>query len=422
MKILNLFLVLLLVLPISLAVEEMVQSKIMAYPPYQANTGLNQYYTVDFDEEGDATIAAKIEIQNFDKEGVSQIQFEIPGNNIRMINLVQEYFLYTEDCNNWQKVCNDLGCLDKCTSYFPRQIWPPQYESINYETSVLSNSVVYRMKLPHKINQSETSSIIVYYKTRSYTEKSLGIFDFKFETIKLNFDTNTVNVGVSVSGDLHLKGTSQKVNYLPEFERAAADFSMGKVGEMANVVGYIGQGSYSKNANSLDPMESFSLTGSYAKSWLNLYRFRIFIGLLIAAGLIFGAYYALKKLKVLEQKNAVKCIWSGIVSSLALIILWVLTSLFLSLIRKYVYYDTQTIISLIVLLLVGIISLFIMFGPLVYFGLKYGLKEAVMATISFLISLMVFGVIATIILVLLMPSNSGPIYRYAMEAAKSVAL
>ncbi|MDD5133129.1 MAG: hypothetical protein PHD81_02620 [Candidatus Nanoarchaeia archaeon] len=420
MKILNLFLVLLLVLPISLAAEEMAQTKIMAYPPYQANTGLNQYYTVDFDEEGDATVAAKIEIQNFDKEGVSQLQFEIPGTNVRMINLVQEYFLYTEDCSNWQKVCNSMGCLDQCTSYYPRQIWPPQYESINYETDTLSNSVLYRMKLPHKINQSETSSIIVYYKTRSYTQKNLGIFDFNFETIKLNYDTNSVNVGVSVSGDLHLKGTSQNVNYLPEFERAAQDFSMGKVGEMANVVGYIGQGSYSRNANSLDPMESFSLTGSYAKSWLNLYRFRIFIGLLIAIGLIFGAYYALKKLEVFEQKNAKKCIWSGIASSLALIILWTLTSLFLNLINKYAAYNVQSMIFLMVLLLIGIISLFVMFGPIVYFGLKYGLKEAVIATISFLISLVIFGIIATIILVLLMPSNSGPIYRYAMETAKAV--
>src|SRR3989344_5147217 len=69
----------------------------IAYPTNSYNQN-NQYYTVTFDGEGEASVIGKLNFYNFGKNQINNIRLEIPGNNIRIINIVQEYYGYNAIC------------------------------------------------------------------------------------------------------------------------------------------------------------------------------------------------------------------------------------------------------------------------------------------------------------------------------------
>ena len=90
MKIKILLLMLILLIPQVLA----------SYAPYYSNSfGQNtQYYTVNFDNEGEASVLARLNFHNIQIIPLDTIKLEIPGNNIRIINVVQEYYSYNNVC------------------------------------------------------------------------------------------------------------------------------------------------------------------------------------------------------------------------------------------------------------------------------------------------------------------------------------
>lgn len=395
-------LLILLVLPFVFAM--------MPYP--YPDTGVNQYYSVNFDGEGEATIAAKFEIQNNIKDDLNEIQLEIPGRQVRMINIFQEVYEYEEVCSNWIKVCNkdNTNCELQCERYYKNQIWPPKYKKIDYSIDQLSESNLYKLNLPVKIAEGEKATIILYYKSGDYTTENIGSWGFNFETIKINYDTNYINVGISVDSKLHLKGIRSDINYIDNNILATKEFASASSDELSRFSGYIGSGYYNENANSLDPMESFSAKGSYSASVLGLYIKEITASILILAGLISIFLYSFTRIKN-KNKNFVLY---GLGSAFVSIMLWVLSYFLLKFLNTVVYYPMYPVVSFIFILIVAILSLFVVLGPVIYFGFKHGLREVAIYSVSFICSLIIFGTIAIIILYLLNPMQT-PIYRTIME-------
>src|SRR3989338_1556591 len=58
-------------------------------PPNNFPFENNQYYAVLFDEEGEATVIAKINLQNMQKQEMKNLLLEIPGN-AQILYVIQE--------------------------------------------------------------------------------------------------------------------------------------------------------------------------------------------------------------------------------------------------------------------------------------------------------------------------------------------
>ena len=97
--------------------------------------GQNQYYYAVFDKEGEAAVAARIEIQN--TENLTSLEFMIPGENVEVINIVQEYYEYSEECIRWEESACDSEkvCGQTCSEYSRYENYPAKYAQVEYETS-----------------------------------------------------------------------------------------------------------------------------------------------------------------------------------------------------------------------------------------------------------------------------------------------
>src|SRR3989338_7731021 len=120
-----------LLLVVSVYAQEAIR---MPTPIDGAGLGQNQFYSVVFDGEGDAIVAAKLKIQNIGKESLKELDIEIPGKNVRLVNIMQEVIRF-------QKICGAYDPKGNCSYYYNQQIWPPEYYSIEKNTEKLSKSV-----------------------------------------------------------------------------------------------------------------------------------------------------------------------------------------------------------------------------------------------------------------------------------------
>src|SRR3989344_812837 len=105
-------------LPFAFAQEAELQSVKSIWtplPPDSPAFGSNQYYSVVFDGEGEAAVAAKLVIVNTAKSNLTALNVEIPGN-VRIIAAVQEVQFKQRQCNNWERVCTNLSG-ETCTEY-----------------------------------------------------------------------------------------------------------------------------------------------------------------------------------------------------------------------------------------------------------------------------------------------------------------
>ena len=399
---------LLILISLLLAASVYAQAVRMPTPIDGTGLGQNQFYSVVFDGEGDSIVAAKLKIQNIGKEPLKELNIEIPGENVRLINIMQEAIRF-------QKICGAYDPKGNCSYYYNQQVWPPEYYSIEKDTEKLSKSAKVTLNLPVELKEGETGTILLYYKTNSYVEKSLGVFNFDFETIKWIFDTDKIRVAVNVQQDLYLEGVKGKIEYQDNF--AVAEKALVSGVQSQDLQQFSSQIEWQqgivKEASGLDPYESFHAKGRYAESWLNLNKGRIGIGILITLiilGLLY--YFVYRKIKKAKGNIVLKAIGTGVISGIVSIALWILVSFLLDWIRQFIYYQYSNLLTLLIVLIVGIISLVLIFGPALYFGFKHGFINGIWCLGACLITLMIMGIVAIIIFSLLQ-QNPVPIYAMA---------
>lgn len=211
-------------------------------------TSANQYYTVFFDEEGEAYVALRLDIFNKDTQPIEFLNLEIPGDHMIIYKIIQEH------------------------SY--------GYEEIQAKPTRLADSVYLTLDIM-PIVKGQKSTFLVFYKVEGYVDSFLKKHDFEFETIRIPYLTNDIKVTIDVQEGLELKGKDSKVNYMPDFNmlNKGAALEAAEFRKMSDVM--IRDYGYTKNANMLDPYESFSVTGTYAKNWF-------YIHLNLIMGIAFG--------------------------------------------------------------------------------------------------------------------------------------
>lgn len=370
----------------------------------------NQYYYIVFDEEAEASTIAIFSMNNY--EDIKDMQLEIPGRDFRIVSFVQEYYDYTKECVNWDEVCTGDVCTKTCSSYQEYPRYPAKYAEVDYDTEVLSNSILLKFNIPEQ-DQNEIK-LILYYKTESYAEKSSGIYKFDFETIKSGYDTDSVRVAVDVTNNLYLEGGQASIDYRDN----VADGKVSSM-EMASFVPYV-QSAFVKESSVLDPLESFHVTGKYANSWFALNYWKVILGVLITGIVLCGTALGIKK--GITDKTTRLSVLIGAVFGFILAGLWLGSGYLLRNINNLFGYYYNDTFSIFILLLAVLLSILLLSVPSILIGMKHGLKQGIWCLISEVITLTVLLVIGIFVFAFLFNPES-PIYPTLYRGiAESVAV
>ncbi|MBI4918911.1 hypothetical protein HY837_03210 [archaeon] len=374
------------------------------YPDSRENSGTNQYYSVVFDGEGEAAVAAKLTFQNYGNEVIKEITLKIPGS-VRLINAVQEIQKVEKVCNYTRRACPEIykwddyykDCKEVCDSWSDR--YNNEYLPLEKNEVLLADSKEIKFVLTDSIKPQETGTIILYYKVNGYANKSLGVYNFKFQTIKSDFDVSYVRVSMNLAEDLILKGGSSNVNYdakLGGFEGALYS----KTSELSVYSSYIeSQPGFVKEARELDPEENFKVEGSYSRSWFLLNFWKVSITVLVIAGVLLFVLKYFKKMKLKKRKNNVfvEALIASLISSSATTLLWYLGAKSIELMDRF-FYAFSSMWSVLMVLTGFLLLLFIILLPALHIGKKYGLIAGAITLISTLFLVVVMSLVLAIFL------------------------
>ncbi|MEM2918436.1 MAG: hypothetical protein QXY62_02945 [Candidatus Altiarchaeota archaeon] len=363
------------------------------------------YYSIIYDEEGDAIVAAKLIIQNTKNENLKEINLEIPGF-ISVYNLVQE--VYESKRYPYYEYNYYYG-----STFYP----------IKYEKEQTSSSTILKLKLPKIVGIQNQTSIILLYKIPKATKVDfLGNHEFDFETI---IDKNAaliqnVRVAINVQEGLILKGGKANVEYKPDyfttFETMKIPESGIQSGELSDFSSRI---TYAiglvKNAHNLDPFESFHVRGKFSNAAWKLYFWEILLVFVVITLLLLSIKFFLwKKIKNAfapkrvftkgeEQAHDYGKIFiratifgfiSAVLVSITFFALMFLSGWFFGLF----YYSSYIMITPLFMLFGILIMTIVLFGPSIYVGAKYGVLEGLLTFIMsavwlfiFLVAFLIFG-------------------------------
>lgn len=432
-------LMMILLLAVSVSAMEMMPRP---YPDH-SGFGSNQWYSVFLDGEGEASVAAKLQIYNSGKEPLKNITLEIPGVSVRILVLLQEIPTRQQQCTQWENYCGAYSPQSVCTAWGPggagdcvtfekpcmRQEqrcvsyqevigYPSTYVPIDAPKETLSKSTKVTISFAEEIPSQAQGAILVYYKSADVAQKSFGVWDFDVETLKWGLDTNDVRVSVNVEPGFYLKGQKAEVDYQPAAFgafAAAEKMSAGPSQELSDASNRIMyEPGWVKETRGLDPWESFRVQGDYAESKFLLQKWSIFVTLLILAGLLAGSMMVVRKLvRIKVQGTPVLVILAGFVSSIVLIVSWWLLVFVIKNVNNWMGYRySEFLIPM--LLLVGIVWFIVwVFGPALFVGVK---TESWLAGILTLISTVLWLVIMLVGLVIVLSATSSPTVVYEMAS------
>jgi hypothetical protein len=407
-------------------------------------TSVNQYYSVVFDEEGEAIVSLNLKVQNMDSEDLSTLNLEIPGNNVQILGVMQESSGIGEQiCASWTSGCTEYGqgntcirydyngncvqneqpCLKygkTCNRYITNNNYQKSYKKIKVEPQRLASSYSVPITLNSPVKENGYTNILIVYKIHGYVNNFAGVHKFDFETAKLPLRTNIMRVAINVQNDLHLKGGTSQINYqhsLNVFAGASNDKAEMSMESSRQIDQYAQQITYArglvKNTNYLDPHESFSVEGKYSKSWAKLNIGKIFLIIAIIVGIVCFLYYAGKKLSHYAKENAPKNIakdhkthnfmipfLSGLFTSIGIALLWIVSIILIWVVDNLSRTGLDDVFALLIILFAILISLAFMIGVPIYTGTKYGGLIAFFTITSIFCWLFVFAIIIFFVLII----------------------
>lgn len=407
-------------------------SRIM--PPINPDTsnsllfGQKHSYSVVFRGNGEAITYAKIVVPNREEQALSEFSFEIPKINPSEIIMYQ--MKLPKECVRYNYTDPNNPCVEYRDPDYGQDYYyygsgqTAEYTKIKYTQS----GNIYNLTLPNSVEPSKSTAIIISYAAKGYVDNSFGLYNFNFETIRVNSRIQSVRVSVDVDSDLLLKGKQSSVNYNEGVEA----MPMAKLGdssaissrELDRVVSNIGvSGALIKESKSLSPNESFNVRGEYAKNWFRLYLNETIIAVLVIIVIIILIYLISKyinskpkdnstetklsqdKANNIVNKNSVNLFTlTNVLLSLGSVIFIIIVSIIIRIFNQYnswqsFLYDPtfSSLISVITTLLYGLILL----APAIMIGLRRGWGN----TFSILILQFIWFVIILALYLLLFQSG-----------------
>ncbi|KKR28292.1 MAG: hypothetical protein UT61_C0053G0028, partial [Candidatus Woesebacteria bacterium GW2011_GWA1_39_8] len=294
---------------------------VQLYPSYpDPNTtpsflGQNHAYSVVFRGNGEAVVSLKVTLTNKGSDDLKEINLRLPNINPTDISVYQ--MLRTSSCSRYKYQEYDAASK----TYI--QLNPPvceQYQPIDYYSGYGSYKYqkadsdftgdTLTIALPVPITANSSGSYFVYFRAFGFAKKNVfGAYDFDFESLKTEDEIANLSVGISTDSDFVLKNAQGSVNYrveAPNFAAVGGTVALGVPAastQMDSYVAQIGRGTISKSASNLSVLESYSVSGSYAKSRLQLYAKQL---ITIALIIVVVAVLIIALLKVMLRKFSKK--------------------------------------------------------------------------------------------------------------------
>jgi hypothetical protein len=269
--------------------------------------GQKHSYSVIFRGNGEAVTYAKLVIPNQGDQALSEFSFEIP--KVEPSEIIMYQMKLPSECVRYNYTDPNNPCVEYRDPDYGQDYYyygsgqTAEYTKIKYTKS----GNTYNLTLPSSVEPSKSTAIIISYAAKGYVDNSFGLYNFNFETIKVNSRIQSVKVAVDVDSDLLLKGKQSSVNYNDSVSAPIAklgDFSAVSSRELDRVVSNIGiSGALIKESKSLAPNESFNVKGEYATNWLQLYRNEIIIAILVIAVIIVLIYLISKYISSKSKKG-----------------------------------------------------------------------------------------------------------------------
>lgn len=368
--------------------------------------GEDHYYSVIFRGNGDAVVNLKAIFTNTEEATVSAITLRVPKGQPQDI---VAYQIFKEPrCIRYEptKIVPSTGIIED-------RYDPPvciEYDNPDYYGYYYSNDTKYKkaqvestgdtivITLPEGVPAESSASYILYYRAKEYTQKDFaGAYSYTFETLKTESPIRNVQIGISTDTDLKLKNASSTVNYGVEDSvmsdlKAAPTLSSAGMTNQAFERYYqqIGQGTIVETASSLQPLDTFTVDGAYAKSSWQLYAKTLLIGIVVTLVVLALIGFGLFKLFRHVKKKAVPAT-SGTTHGSIYTVLWMLGgsfgsslvtaiyTIFLFIVMNFVngnyYFGYQY--NLLVVLFILILSLGVyplcLFIPSIVMGMRKGL-------------------------------------------------
>jgi hypothetical protein len=407
--------------------------------------GQDQYYSVTFRGNGEAVVTLKTIFSNLQESTMSAVMLRIP----RVVP--QDVIAY--------QVIREKQCI----RYMPQPMSPStlgaplefkqpecmEYREPNFDEYYYGNNkyvkaiTTYKgdtitVELPHGIKANSSGSFILYYRATGYAKKDMfGAFNYTFETLKVEDKIRNLQVGISTDSDLILKDATSNVNY--QMNDSTAMMKTEAVAPAAGISGQrfdsfyqqIGYGNINKNSSNLQPLDSFTVKGSYAEKTYQFYGKHISIAviviLLILVAMTFFLRWLWKKFGTNSSDNkkgslqkhsmllsvlAVKGL--GFVSSL-LIVGYTLAVLFVgNLVGSYFSYVFMPVITLIMILISAAMYILFAFVPAIFMGVRKGVWWGVATFVSTVAWLMFYLILIVLFMMVTRMDRYQP-YPVMME-------
>jgi hypothetical protein len=363
---------------------------LVATPVYANQTdllfGQRHSYKVVFRGNGEAVVYAHITANNTADKPLEELALEFPGIH------PQELIAFQQHVNP--------GCTEAyCPLSKPQRpedalssvIYPQTsaYKKLSYKQEGLR----YVLKLDKAAAADQAATVVLAYTTKGYAAKSLGRYEFNFQTLKSTERIATAQVAVDVDSDLRLKGFASQVNFNQvDQQSVAVGVTDGR--NLDSVISNIGYGAIVKQASNLAPGETLSVKGQYASHWWGLYWSELATVAAIALMLVLALWLRARRHPKTSASHwnlatllARPPFVSGLVSAAAVVGLSLLVRQWMQ--SRYGYMDPLvTLVGTVVILVVyGLIIL----GPSVWMVVKGGgIRPAFMALVWQLIGYTVF--------------------------------
>lgn len=297
-----------LLLP-SLALAQ-VESESLIMPPSPQDKpgflGQNHNYSVVFRGNGEAVVSLKVIFTNTQDKELSQVDLRIPqveSKNLAVYQVIKEAGCGRRGMGS--PLSDDLsGCLEiQEPDYY--QYWgESKYQKAKFELKADTLQIT----LPQSIKPNKSGSFFVYFRAFGYAKKNLfGAYRYKFETLQVEDDIESLQIGIDTDSDLILKGVKGEVDY--RFEEPAlqsfgvAESAPAKSAAIDSFYRQIGGGRIIKTASNLAGLESYQVSGSYAKSRLSLYAKEILIATLVLIIFVVLTFILVRRLLKAGKEN-----------------------------------------------------------------------------------------------------------------------
>jgi len=380
--------------------------------------GQDHSYSVTFRGNGEAVVSLKVVLTNKAESPLKDVSLRIPKVE------PSEIFVY--------QVLREAACIRYLTDNACIETQEPDYYGYYWSKSRYQKAKseistdTLRITLPQAIAANKSGSFFVYFRALGYAKKNIfGAYKFSFESFQVEDDIRNLTVGISTDSDLVLRGATGDINYRSE----DASTSLKAVGGIApaestaidTFYNQIGYGSLVKTASSLAPLESYTVSSSYAATRLILYAKEASWGVGIFLGLVFLVVVVSRillrktnsgqggvKTFSFDSKSLILSLGVSFGSAALVSGYSVLAILAVGFLTRNIGYDFQAAATILVVVISFAVYALFLFAPGIYLGVKKGIGWGIATVFLTVFWMLVFLGIGLLIYLSLKTPESYP--------------